>query len=425
MKTKAIRSLCLMYLFISILSCEAEMIDKMKGSRPIFVTAAIDAPQTRATDVGWEKDDAIGIYMKAHRESLSLSQLAQNMKYITKGTSVFNPENESDEVLFPFDGSPVDFIAYYPYRKTITGLVYPINLSKQTNLSAIDLLYSNNANKLSSTNPNVNMVFSHQLSKIVLNIKSLSPKLDLSGLAVKITDMGTTASFSLSDATLSEPLSKGDIFLRVNPTGTFAEAILLPTPDLKDKKLIFMAGNTWFTYDLSASSTITSFAKSTKYTYSITLNPEVESAKAEGSIEDWTEGAKDEATIGQDPYDGKGSQENPYTVKEAIQYQGKKDVWVKGVIVGYKSGASYTFSAENAPATNIAIASKKDITDFNGIIPVQLLTGQIREVINLKDNPTMLHKEVLLKGNLGEYLSVAGLQSTKGAVINGMEYPTP
>ena len=103
---------------------------------------------------------------------------------------------------------------------------------------------------------------------------------------------------------------------------------------------------------------------------------------------------------------GSGTEDDPYTVADAIalgEANATSDkVWVKGTIVGYYKNNKFVSGAEGAEATNIAIG----MNDL--IIPVQLPSGDVRNALNLSDNPGNLNKEVAVYGNITTYFSVVG-----------------
>lgn len=103
---------------------------------------------------------------------------------------------------------------------------------------------------------------------------------------------------------------------------------------------------------------------------------------------------------------GSGTEEDPYTVADAIAL-GKANatsdkVWVKGTIMGYYKNNKFVSGAEGAEATNIAIGMN------NLIIPVQLPSGNVRKALNLADNSGNLNKEVAVYGNITTYFNVVG-----------------
>lgn len=109
---------------------------------------------------------------------------------------------------------------------------------------------------------------------------------------------------------------------------------------------------------------------------------------------------------------------NPTSTTENPDYPEK--YWVKGYIVGRCDGQSYApvFSAtavdETTPvgATNIVIAPTPDCTNANLCIPVALPSGDVREKLNLKDNPTNLRQAVEVYGNIYAYFNQPGVRNT-------------
>lgn len=117
------------------------------------------------------------------------------------------------------------------------------------------------------------------------------------------------------------------------------------------------------------------------------------------------------------PADG-GTWDKPYTVAQAIADQSGKEVWVRGYIVGsIPADASstvmenMTFTADGANHTNLCIADSPTETNYVNCAPVQLPSGSdARTNLNLKENPSMLGKEVWLKGKATKYCGAPGLK---------------
>lgn len=407
-----IKNFVLPFLAIFLFSCEGVDIDKEQASKNIQVFGSIEGMKTRVSGNTWSEGDAIGIFMKKSGESLLTESLAQNAKYITTGSSDFLPASEEEKVVFPFNGSNVDFVAYYPHKAEIEEFTYPVDVSNQTSQSDVDLLYADNAKGLNSKNPLVAMTFSHQLSKIVLDIKPEVPATDLSGLSVKITNAGLQASFSLADATLSAPAVLGDIVFNTNATGTRAEAILLPTNDLSGKDLVFTIGPDTYVYSLNSGLNITSFDKGTVYTYNVTLNPRAIPIINEGTITDWVTGPTEDIVL--DPtneYSTKGTKADPFTVEEAKQNQGRTNVWVTGYIVGSFQTNSDNFhsGSTGSSTTNLALADSPEDTEKAKLFSVVLPQGPRRDLFNPIDNPENVGKKVLFRGDIKTYLGIMGL----------------
>ena len=151
---------------------------------------------------------------------------------------------------------------------------YPVDIADQSNLPAIDLLYSDNAKAVNSEQFDINLVFEHQFSKVILNIIPEDPLHDLSGLSASITGVGTKATFSLENGELSAPIATGNISFNMSADGRTAEAILLPMQSLENKELVLSIASNTFAFPLDKSIHIASFEKSTQYTYTITLTKE-------------------------------------------------------------------------------------------------------------------------------------------------------
>lgn len=94
---------------------------------------------------------------------------------------------------------------------------------------------------------------------------------------------------------------------------------------------------------------------------------------------------------------------------------------VVGYIVGYvKSNSMNTgavFSSEDAVKTNLMIADRKNETDSEHCLPVQLSDEKqkgIREALNLSDNPDLLGKRICLSGYISRYLNTVGMRTPEG-----------
>lgn len=144
------------------------------------------------------------------------------------------------------------------------------------------------------------------------------------------------------------------------------------------------------------------------------------SAPASGSIRqgvsvsidttrNWT---VEDFVIGQENDRG-GTPETAYNVSQARAAAGKEDVWVFGYIVGGDlSSASASFTPPFKSRTNIVLASRSSVTEKSSCMSVQLQKGDIRDALNLVDNPDIMGMEIFLKGDIVEaYYGIPGLQN--------------
>lgn len=420
----------LLFMMLSfLLACEGERIDFSIINRSVKVNAYIDGVKTRATNDSWSEGDAIGIYMITAGEALSAeSVLAKNVKYITQGDASFSPSTIAHDMKFPMDGSNVDFIAYYPYGTIGTDFGYSLNVTDQSNQTAIDVMYSNNVFSKNSANPHIDLQFSHKLSKLVFNFTSIVAETDLSGLEARLVDFNPRGKLLLTDGSITSTSTKEDILLKVATDGKMGEAIVIPTLDLTNKKLIIEHGLNGYEYDFSTAENISNFDSGFKYTFNLTLDPtEIVSVSAVATILPWSEGPTETAILNKkyDTYQlvGAGTQEDPYTIADARKLSPLNGVWVKGYIVGYYNTAKFDSflndlsDPETVKDTSLAMAASPDETSGANTFPIQLPANAIRDALNLKTNPENLGTEVKIKGNIGTYYGTIGMPNVSGYEI--------
>ena len=108
-----------------------------------------------------------------------------------------------------------------------------------------------------------------------------------------------------------------------------------------------------------------------------------------------------------------GDPETAYNVGQARAAAGAEDVWVCGYVVGGDlSSSSASFTPPFKSRTNLVLASRSSVTDKASCLSVQLQKGDIRDALNLVDNPDILGSEVFLKGDIVEaYYGIPGLQN--------------
>ncbi|WP_139263209.1 DUF5689 domain-containing protein [Flammeovirga pacifica] len=116
--------------------------------------------------------------------------------------------------------------------------------------------------------------------------------------------------------------------------------------------------------------------------------------------------------------DGEGTLESPYSIADVKKLGTGEGVWVKGYIVGSIDGASIESgfipgATDKSSFSNLVLADVANITDGTLGIPVQLSSGtDVRDALNLNDNPENAQKEVWIFGNIEDYFRVPGLKET-------------
>lgn len=260
-------------------SCEKkEDVPAGHDNPPIQFAAEITGSATRMTNASWEAGDRIGIFMKAAGEALSASSIIDGMsnrEYVTQAGNIFVPVSESQAIRFPQNGAGVDFIAYYPYTGNLSGFMYDVDVSDQSNPAKIDLLYSENMAGANPDNPHNTLRFSRRLTKIILNIYTSDNVSSLSGLEVTLTGAPTLARLNLADGELETGSgSVADILLHTTVTSNTAqaEAILIPDEGGAGRMVTFrLEGMGTFEWEIPQADKL---ERGKKYTYTITLNAE-------------------------------------------------------------------------------------------------------------------------------------------------------
>lgn len=254
--------------------------------------------ESRAYDNKWESDDAIGIYM-LKTGTATISEGAENRRYFTAdGGSAFTATTEQT-IYFPLDGSKVDFIAYYPYQKTLTNGAFTLDISTQTDLSAIDLMTAGTktteAEPLDKNHYKVHFKFAHRLTKLELNIsngRGITAE-NLKGLKVEVTNQRTSGSYDpLFEAFGVDSKPVQTVELNTNADGTLAQAILLPTtmdginPIVAGREFLFTLKSTGEVFRWSVPDD-KSFERGDKNIYNITINRS--GVEVTATIEKWNE----------------------------------------------------------------------------------------------------------------------------------------
>lgn len=261
------------------------------GSEGIVFTTAI---QSRVSGNTWNANDEVGIYMMNAGSGIEAAT-AQNKKYIaqTNGTLTAAPGNG---IYLPESGN-VDFIAYYPYTTSVSGNKLAVNVSDQSNPAAIDLIYSNGTKGVAATTATtISLGFTHQLTKVTLNVTKDETIETLNGLGVNIKGVSTEGEFNLADGTLTATAGTNnkDVAMYIDAQGTTATAtaIILPTAASTDQtslNLTFNLNGQSFTHTISDASI---FEKGTNVSFNAKLSinngkPVVTVGNA--TISNWTE----------------------------------------------------------------------------------------------------------------------------------------
>lgn len=264
------------------------------------VVANIALPQTRAFDDQWNAGDQIGIYtLKAGTTDIDAADNLAYRNTLTEGSAAnanFAPAGKAANL--PDDGSKVDVVAYYPYSATAAAGVVELDVQKQDNQAAIDLLGAK-AEGVSADAPQAVLNFKHKLTKIYMKVTAEDGS-SLSDLKAYIKGMYTKVSYSAFADELS--LVSGDTKKEVEMHSAdgsgfrYVEAIVLPNIDGNDAA----ARNIEFEHNgmvyKAAISADVKFESGKKYLYNVKFT--ATGAKIEGAgITNWEEVKGDDVVV--------------------------------------------------------------------------------------------------------------------------------
>jgi hypothetical protein len=260
----------------------------------------IAAMQTRVDGDQWDGSEVIGVFM-TQNTTTNIIAGSGNVPY--EVSSVSNPSATfaaaGAKLYYPEAVTPkVGFVAYHPYAASLEGTWgYPIDITDQSNQSAIDLMtaYDNYGAGYDNTNSSpVDLPFTHRLVKVVINVTNGSgvDASELNGMTAGITNMLTEGTFDLSTPSgflttpVPEPL--GDI-TAYDAGGAVYEAIVLPINIASSlSKLVFTTSIG--TYEIEIGSIHTQWLNGNKYVYNVTLARGDGEVEISGTVYDWTSG---------------------------------------------------------------------------------------------------------------------------------------
>lgn len=343
-----------------IASCSSE--DDLRDN-PLYLSGQVKFQSTigaevstRVTGTNWDKGDAIGVYaLNADKEIPGGIYGKENARFTTPDageSAQFTAASAEDQIAYPKDGSKLDFVAYYPYAAQVVDYKLPIDVSVQTNSTAIDYLYANNVKGKSIADQSANLNFKHQLSQLIINV-SLAGFDSNTGLSATIKGLKVDGSLNLKDGTVEAGPTDGDIIPLFNSSKTVATAILVPNQNLQNATVEFLLNGVTFKW--TPESQVIETGK--KYSYNIKLTHDgVVLVNPGATITDWEDGyiGTDDIILQPDGEDG----EEPITPESDLLFPGSDfedwDAFLGGLTShGLKAG--YTSQSDNGRNSSKAL----------------------------------------------------------------------
>lgn len=190
---------------IALASCNNEEAVQQRGTA---AEPAFNASITRMSVTTWDDGDKVGIFMINGEEAA-----AKNVAYTSDKAGKLTAE--SDGIKYPDETSTVNFKAYYPFTADAAEGKYAVDLSNQSDLTKIDLIYSDDATG-KYEQEQVNLTFSHKLAMVNFAVKADENAADYTLQLNAITD----GSFDLlkGEMTLGETKMDFDLTLTEGKT---------------------------------------------------------------------------------------------------------------------------------------------------------------------------------------------------------------
>lgn len=113
------------------------------------------------------------------------------------------------------------------------------------------------------------------------------------------------------------------------------------------------------------------------------------------------------------------SSDNAMGITQAMSSVGENDVWICGYVVGGDlTSASASFEEPFSSRTNILLGPKASVSNRSSCIAVQLQAGTVRDNLNIVDNPGLLGRRVILKGDVvSSYYGLVGIKNVTDYVL--------
>lgn len=248
-----------------------------------------------------------GVYAIASGTNKSFYNCEYSISWTNTDTNfpgILNPVSE--EITYPTDNTPMQFYAYYPYKKTMDGTdtdpIYTVDWRLQD--ESVDLLVADGNAKGQASSPNVGLTFRHKFCKIILDVTVDSENTDLElsnldGMTVTAEGMNfrTTCNVRTGEVFPGTSISDDNsviIFKKVDGKYEY-EAIVCPDviPN-DDSEVTFTLGN-GYEYNWKIPKVATKdgtepkeFESGNCYIYNLRLNGNsIIEAKLEAIFHDW------------------------------------------------------------------------------------------------------------------------------------------
>lgn len=196
----------------------------LDGRRNIVIDPVImqmdETVDTRATDIDFEKGDAIGLNIKMAGDQ---SEYLQNGKLVFDGAQF---KAESEMLWYEDNGLKSNLVAYYPYAAALpTEFTVKADQSAAQDYMASDLMMGFKDGVL-PTDQKVVLPFKHMLTKLVVNVNNKSNG-EIKSIAFKGAIPTATVDFATKSIAVKEGAAAQDVIAKKVSARSYA-AIVVP-----------------------------------------------------------------------------------------------------------------------------------------------------------------------------------------------------
>ncbi|MGL4851216.1 MAG: fimbrillin family protein [Phocaeicola sp.] len=207
----------------------------------------------------WAGTEKVGMFMVAGAELTAVNDVENKSYNVAQGGAL--SATNGVEAKYPTDGTKVGFISYYPYSEAVASGIYSVDLSSEGDN---DLLYATTAiNYDQTTQGAVNLQYSHQLTRLVLDVKyNGETATDVSAVIAR----NTTATFDLATATFDNEATPAALAMEASVVAGRVTSLILPGEEAASKVTFTIDGKS-FTWSLGT----IDFEAGKQYRYTINL----------------------------------------------------------------------------------------------------------------------------------------------------------
>lgn len=243
---------------------------------------------SKATDTGFESNDAIGVFAFKNANGFTDNGYAKNIKHTYVGSYFTSP---SGGISYPSKNEGLAFYAVYPYNASAASqFTFSVNSdqSQGKNYTLSDLMTASTA----ITSQEIpNLKFDHRLVNIIINLqfdKAPLGSVDLSFSAKRNTSVNLTANSFTASGSAST--------IKAAPNGTNSFKVILPPQTISEgtKLVSFVVnGETW-TWTLNQDLV---FKSGMQYRYTLNVENNTRSLSYTGGINPWGEEPRIETVV--------------------------------------------------------------------------------------------------------------------------------